>query len=90
MDQCEDLDLWIRLLLEGVPFYYVNMPMAFYRETMGMSMSNPQGQVLGHLRIISKLKELMRNNRMLNKYEGQISSASEYWSSQLTQNYAYE
>lgn len=71
----EDLDLWLRLLINNVRFLYIDKSMAFYREHLSHSMKNLQSEIACRFKVISKVEHLLKSFGMLEHYENDLLRA---------------
>lgn len=84
LTQCEDLDLWMRLLINRLKFVYNDEPLAFYRERMGMSMSQPMQQIVGHIDIIQKFLNVRQYRTLLsNDQVSKLNFSLNEWTKKL-------
>jgi glycosyltransferase involved in cell wall biosynthesis len=71
----EDLDLWLRLLINGVEFLYIDKSMAFYREHVSHSMKNLDSEIACRFKVITKVERLLHSFGILERYENDLTRA---------------
>jgi len=60
LSHAEDLDLWLRLLILGIPFSYEAEPPVLYRQHRGHSVQDPEGERRSRLVVAKKVREYVR------------------------------
>ena len=63
MAQSEDLDLWVRLMLQGGDAYYVDAVLGDYRVRAGSASANAGRMLMGNLKVYEKARTLLPAER---------------------------
>jgi glycosyltransferase involved in cell wall biosynthesis len=77
LTHAEDLDLWIRLVVGGVPFVYDPRPMVLYCQQDGShSLRSPHAEAQCRLRVLEKLSKYLKGQGLLNQYRSSIAACT--------------
>ena len=68
LSHAEDLDLWLRLVISGVPFVYQPETLALYREHVSHSLSSPTQERCSRVIVARKLRGYLSVQRVYERY----------------------
>jgi glycosyltransferase involved in cell wall biosynthesis len=68
LSHAEDLDLWLRLIISGVPFVYQPETLALYREHVSHSLSAPMQERWCRVVVARKLRGYLSGQRVYERY----------------------